>query len=497
MTLRVRLALILAALVTAAVGVTSVVGYVASARRLEAEVDQFLRERSQVAGYIDGLRGPYGPGRPGGPVVPQPGRYGGDRDEQASGIGGVGDGPAPPATWFGSELPRYLGLDAEVQLLDRAGSVLLASTDLPVSAADRAVAAGASPPVWRTQRVDGVPYRMVTLPISSGAVQLARDYRETEAVLASLRARFLLLGLVGAGVAAVVGWLVARQVTGPLVRLTAAAEAVASTGDLGAPVPLPAPGRDETGRLAGAFATMLAALARSREDQARLVQDAGHELRTPVTSLRTNAEVLRRYPDLAADQRDRILADIDSEAQELGQLVDELVVLASGGQDDGAVGPVDLGAVAEHVAERFRRRTGRDIDVVRADGPATVAGREAALERAVSNLVDNAAKFAPDGRVEVQVAGGRVTVRDEGPGLAAGEEQFVFDRFWRSDHARSAPGSGLGLAIVAQVAGAHGGRVFAGNRTDRSGALVGFEVPLSRGPATASAETDVAGGRGA
>ncbi len=439
-----RLAVILAILVAGSVGLAASVGYVSSAQRLEAEVDRFLADRSAelLVLYNVPERGP---------------------------------GPLGPRGRFGVDLPRFLRLDAEVQILDGTGEVVgRGEVELPVDETARSIAAGRGSLLSsRTVEIEGVPYRLRTTAIPvGGALQVARDYRETANVLDSLRDRFLLIGVLGVAAAGLVGLLVARQVTRPLEQLTAAAELVARTGDLSAAVPEGR--RDETGRLAVAFSTMLSALAESRDQQVRLVQDAGHELRTPVTSLRTNAEVLRRYPDLGIDQRDRILADIDVEARELGQLVDELVLLASGGQDDSPFVAVDLAEVAEVVAERMRRRTGREV-TVSVDAPSLVPGRPAALERAVGNLVDNAAKFAPDGPIEVHVVGARVEVSDRGPGFSPGEERRVFERFYRSDTARSAPGSGLGLAIVAQVVGAHGGRVVAGNRSG-GGAVVGFDL---------------------
>ena len=351
MSLRVRLALILAALVATAVGLAAVVGYLASARRLEAEIDRTLADRTGE--FVSLFEGPVRgrPGARGGPL---------ELDQIRSGSRAA--------------LPRFLQLDVVVQFLDVDGVIVSHDeVDLPVGDAEQAVAAAGVPGVVRrTVDVDGIPYRMRTTAAAGGAVQVARDYRETANVLASLRNRFLVIGLIGALVAAALGWLVARQVTRPLEQLTAAAEAVARTGRLDAPVP--AGSKDETGRLAASFSTMLAALAGSRDQQTRLVQDAGHELRTPVTSLRTNAEVLRRYPNLAPEQRDRILADIDIEARELGQLVDELVLLASGNQDETAPEPVGLGPLVEVVVERMRRRTGRTVSVTYA-GPAAVAGQ--------------------------------------------------------------------------------------------------------------------------
>ena len=221
---------------------------------------------------------------------------------------------------------------------------------------------------------------------------------------------------------------------------------------------------------------MLDALQRSKQEQQQLVQDAGHELRTPLTSLRTNVSVLRRRNDsLSAEQREQVLADLDSETRELTDLVNELVELATDRRDDEPVQPVRLADVAERAAARARRRFGRDVTV---NGDESLLdGRPMALERALQNLVDNACKFSDDGPVEVTVADGTVTVRDHGPGLVDADIPHLFDRFYRSVEMRSKPGSGLGLSIVRSIVEGHGGGVFARN-ADGGGAAIGFVLPL-------------------
>jgi two-component system sensor histidine kinase MprB len=240
---------------------------------------------------------------------------------------------------------------------------------------------------------------------------------------------------------------------------------------------VPVAGHDEIAALGASFSSMLGSLRRSREAQRRLVQDAGHELRTPLTSLRTNIGVLRRHPDLADDARARLVADLDLEARELSTLANELVDLAAERRDDEPLVEVALGPLAERAAERTRRRTGREVQV---DADASVVlGRPLALERAISNLLDNAAKFDSSGEpISVDIRAGTVAVLDRGPGIGAADAAHVFDRFFRSQDARSRPGSGLGLAIVRDVAESHDGTVFAGNR-EGGGARVGFSVPLA------------------
>jgi two-component system sensor histidine kinase MprB len=330
---------------------------------------------------------------------------------------------------------------------------------------------------YDTVRVAGADFRMVSKmsdKLPGSVLQVGRSLEENDRVLHDLRNRTLLLvGLVTASAAAL-GWLIARGVSGPLVRLTRAATDVQKSGRLDVEVPVG--GHDEVGRLGDAFNGMLGALASSRDDQRRLVEDAGHELRTPLTSVRTNLAVLRRHPDLDAETRAKVLDDLHAETEELVGLVEEIVALARGLTDEAPAEPVELGALATLVAGRARRRHGRAVTVV--DDGSIVMGPPPALERAISNLVDNAAKFDPSGgSIEIEIVGGRLVVQDSGPGIAPDDVPRVFDRFYRSEDARSRPGSGLGLSIVREVVERAGGTVEAANRPG-GGALVGFRLPV-------------------
>jgi len=327
--------------------------------------------------------------------------------------------------------------------------------------------------LYRDVTIGRDDYRVLTVAqASGGALQLAIDVDETRNVLSDLAARITVASALVLLAAAAAGWLIARRITRRLVRLTGLAEQVTASGRLD--VAVPAGGRDEVGRLAASFDAMLGRLATSREDQERLVQDAAHELRTPLTSLRTNASVLRRFGELDPDARARLLDDVDGESRELTHLVDELVELATRRYEEELPEPVQLDEVVARAADRVRRRTGREIRVD--TEPVRVQGRAKGLERAVGNLLENAAKFDAGGEpVEVVLRGGRVEVLDRGPGIAADDLARVFDRFYRADTARGLPGSGLGLAIVRQVALAHGGTVTAAGRPG-GGAVVGFTL---------------------
>ncbi|MFJ3235530.1 ATP-binding protein [Streptomyces sp. NPDC086787] len=384
----------------------------------------------------------------------------------------------------GHDLVRPARTDVQVlgargQIVDHGNPVL------PVTSRDRAMAttgAAGRTAQHKDVRVGEDLFRVATVSLGEGrgAVQVAQEFSDTEDLLRALQQRTLSLMAAVVVAAGLFGWWLARRITRRLVVLTSAAENVARTRRLGIEVPVA--GMDEVGRLGRAFDRMLGRLAQSEEDQRRLVQDAGHELRTPLTSLRTNISLLRRIDELPPATREELVADLTQEARELTDLVNELVDLAAGQSDSEPSQRVDLADLAEDVVGLARRRTGRAI-VLRASGDTSTDGRPGMLQRAISNLVENAAKFDRDGTgpIEVNVAGParhgpvRVEVLDRGPGITDGDLIRIFDRFYRAADARSLPGSGLGLSIVREVAMAHGGAPFA-YRREGGGSVIGFTI---------------------
>jgi two-component system sensor histidine kinase MprB len=338
---------------------------------------------------------------------------------------------------------------------------------LPVTRDVLAVASGKRGAFMADANVAGTHVRTITFQYAPGfAVELASSLTTVDHSLRHIRVLLLLIALGGVLIAAALGLLVSRAALAPVRRLTRATERVRETGDLSERIE--ATTQDELGQLAGSFNTMLAALEESTRLQRQLVTDASHELRTPLTSLRTNIEVLATERELAPEDRKRLLADVIEQLGEMTTLIAEVVELARGDRQSDEAEDVRLDLLAADAVER----TSRNRPGVRfaAELEETVVhGVPARLERAIGNLLDNAAKWSPaGGEVEVVVRTGEVVVRDHGPGIDDEDLPHVFDRFYRARSARGLPGSGLGLAIVRQVAEAHGGTVVA-ERADGGG----------------------------
>jgi two-component system sensor histidine kinase MprB len=301
---------------------------------------------------------------------------------------------------------------------------------------------------------------------------VARPLTEVDSSLKQLRIILLVVSLGGIALAGGLGLAVARGAIAPMRRLTAEAEHVAQTQDLSRRMPT-GDQHDEIDRLGTAFNTMLAALERSREAQRQLVADASHELRTPLTSIRTNIDVLGRAKELPEAERAEVVAAASAQLEELTLLLGDLIDLAR----DGRPAPDEVEDVRldELVRESAARINGGRVQIEAE--PTLVRGSRTRLARAVSNLLDNAIKYSPEGSpVEVSVRGGEVAVRDHGPGISPEDLPHIFDRFYRAPSARATPGSGLGLAIVRQVAEAHQGTATA-ESAEGGGARLRLRVP--------------------
>jgi two-component system sensor histidine kinase MprB len=436
MTFRRRLTVASAAAVAMAIAVSSVVFFAAVRSQLRGQVDRSLRERA-----VSLARGEPPAGDP--------------------------DVPSP----FGA--PNRAVVYIELRAPDGRRFVSSSSPNLGIPI-DPVV----SEPTFRDQTVNGTHYRTYTVPTSTGYTWLfARPLTEVDAALRRLTLWLVGIAAIGIGTAAALGTFVARTAVGPVTRLTETAERVTATGDLGTRIDVDDTD-DELSRLARTFNTMLEALEESVTSQRRLVADASHELRTPITSVRTNIDLLVSGRVNDPTELDRLVADVRSQLEELSELVGDLVDLARGGEPLAVHEPVHLDHLTEDALDRARRLW-PDVEFSADIEPAVVSGDPSLLARAVSNLLENAAKYAGDGGVEVDVREGAIRVRDHGPGFTEQDLPHVFDRFYRAAGARWMPGSGLGLAIVRQVAETHGGSAVAENAID-GGAVVRLEIPAYR-----------------
>jgi two-component system sensor histidine kinase MprB len=350
---------------------------------------------------------------------------------------------------------------------------------LPVTKQTLAVARSQAGAFYTSADVQGSHLRIYTVPFHLGrgfAIQVARPLDQVDRSVQRTRKILFFAALGGIGLAAILGLLVSGAAVAPIRRLTRATENVTETGDLSERIEVH--GKDELSQLATRFNEMLAALEESTRAQRQLVGDASHELRTPLTSLRTNIEVLARDRPLPPGERERLLDDVVEQLGEMTELINKLLELARGEQHVSEPEDIHLDLVAQAALQRVQRNR-PTVTFLTHFEESPIVGVPATLERAIGNLLDNAAKWSPPGGiVDVTVSGGEVLVRDQGPGIADEDLPFVFDRFYRSTAARGMPGSGLGLAIVRQVAHAHGGEVTA-EHAEGGGTLMRLRLPVS------------------
>jgi two-component system sensor histidine kinase MprB len=460
MPLRRRVAIVAASAVAIAIVLVALVCYVVVRGQLRGEVDDALRAQLAAvqSGDIHAL------------------------DQLPPGIPPSAGGPA-----------QY------VQYVDAMGHTEhFGDITLPVNAQTVAIAARGTGTYMGDIRVGDNHLRELIFPATAVnrfglqvpiAVQLARPLNQVDHVLSELRLILILLGAAGVALAAALGRIAARRALAPLAEVAQTAQRIGETDDLSPRLKIHAD--DEVGRLATNFNLMLdrleasrAALDESVRAQRQLVADASHELRTPVTSLRTNIEVLLAGAQLDEEDRRRLLADVVEQSEELSSLVGDLIDLARGDLQIGSAEDVRLDRIAEESVARSRRNFAH-VNFATSFEPVIVEGIPERLERAINNLLDNAARHSPTGgTVEVIADRDGIRVRDHGSGIDEADLPHVFDRFFRGASARDRQGSGLGLAIVRQVAEQHGGSVSADNAPG-GGAI--FTVRLPTVPASETA----------
>ncbi len=357
---------------------------------------------------------------------------------------------------------------AVVQVVDPSGAVI-GGSDLgePLVGArqvERVIARGR--PVTLEREVGGVPARLLVVPLrdGTGAAVAAASVAERDAALSGLRRELLIGGLIALVLAAAGGWVLAALALRPVERMRRRAAGIGAQRP-GDRLPVP-PAQDEIRRLGDTLNAMLARLEQGMARERAFVADAAHELRTPLAVLRGEIE-LATARERSPDELRAALASAGEEADRLAQLAEDLLVIARA--DQGRLPlrpePLDAAALVERVARRFAlrgERAGREV-VAEVPGALRLQADPLRLEQALGNLVENALRHGA-GRVVVgaRAADGEppaveLWVRDHGPGVP---EEFIgraFERFTRSDAARTGGGAGLGLAIVAAIAEAHDG----------------------------------------
>jgi two-component system OmpR family sensor kinase len=368
------------------------------------------------------------------------------------------------------------------------------------------------PTGFSTLRPEGADsdYRVLLAPlVRRGGVVVAGDAQiavgvpldDVEETLGRLRWIEIAVGAAVLGSVGLLAWWLVRIGLRPLGRIEETAAAIAA-GDLARRVDEAGP-RTEIGRLGRSLNEMLAqierAFAERRASEARLrrfVADASHELRTPLTSVRGYAELFRRGAASRPEDLRLAMERIEAEADRMGVLVDDLLLLAR--LDQGRPldrQPVDLVPLVRELGEDARATDpSRPLRVV-TDGPVVVEGDPLRLRQIVGNLLTNARVHTPPGtpvevRVDVADATGVIEVEDEGPGVPPDDRERIFERFYRADasRARSSGGTGLGLSIVASLVDAHGGRIGVGE-APRGGAVFRVELPLAVADPTGEAAT--------
>jgi two-component system, OmpR family, sensor histidine kinase MprB len=481
--LQARMGLAAGTAVALAVIAVAVSAYAGTRSQLRGQVDSSLRALTAEA-----IHAPRGPGPGGGPGRDGVAQPQGSGSAPVAG-GGSNEGPCVGDEGLGLDRlngPSFGAAAGNFTLFDRCGGKTVPTGQrdrIPTSAPIEKLARSGTGAYLTDMKVSGTHIRVLVTGIGAdGALAVALALTDVDKALSSQLRLLIAIAAGGVALAALLGFLVARTALAPIARFTRQTEAIAARPERIEQQRIDVVGRDELARLARTFNQTLDALERSVRAQRQLVADASHELRTPIATIRANLQLMRDEDRLSEADREAVRADVISELDELTALVGDIVELARGGKPNAEPGDVRVDAIVAEAIDRLGRRAPRLT--VRAElEPTLIRGEGDRIERAVTNLLDNARKWSPaNGVIEVDLTGGTLSVSDHGPGFHDEDLPFVFDRFHRATDARSKPGSGLGLAIVRETAEAHGGFVEAANAAG-GGAIVriGFGPALELG----------------
>ena len=390
-------------------------------------------------------------------------------------------------------IQQFASTGGRVVVLDAAGALLADSSpaatgSLPITAADVDAATRHDHEI-REFSANGDVLRMTVEPINlpdgtrAGFVAWVDTTRPLQDLLSTVRTALLLGGGLVIGVALVVGLVLAKRALAPVAEVTETARAISLSGDFAARVEVGEPG-DEVGDLAVAFNEMLEALEQNHQALQRFLGNASHQLRTPLTTVRANLDLAARS-GLPPGEREAILADARAEAERMGRLIGDLLSLAraeSGARIEFA--PVELDAVLVESVRRERQGAPHVRMTVDSVEPAIVEGDRDRLRELIGILLDNAARYTPEGgrvTAALEVRDGRAIVRvaDSGIGLDETDRERLFERLYRGSRAREMrpSGTGLGLAIAYWIVESHGGTIELVNG-DGGGTVATVELPL-------------------
>ncbi len=393
----------------------------------------------------------------------------------------------------GRLVDQFASTGGRVLVLDENGAELADSAppgapELPITP-DDLVLSDRHAHTIREVAVNGEVLRLRVEPVLSpsggriGFVVWADSTRTLRDVLAAVGTALIVGGLVVVSLALIGGLVLARRALVPVADVTEAARAISLSGDFAARVEAGRPG-DEVGELAVAFNEMLAALEQNHQALQRFLGDASHQLRTPLTTIRANLDLAQR-PGLSGNERDAILADARDEAERMGRLIGDLLSLARA--ESGVrleVHPVEVDALLVETVRRQRQAAPQVKMSVPAVEPAVVDGDEDRLRELFGILLDNAARYTPDGgtvAAGLEVREGRAIVRveDTGIGIDANDGERIFERLYRGARAREMrpSGTGLGLAIARWITESHGGTIELAHR-DGGGTVATVTFPL-------------------
>ncbi len=475
MGLKVRFALILAVVVAAAAGLSVIFGYLFTRSSLLNEVDEYLVEQARSVsapglGILASSPDLFLPDT----RAPSPQLFPSDRSFSNA------EGNPDDAIFFEPNLDDWVYAfitDSGIQIQESD------SFSIPISAEDRQLAQDGGIDgksyLYRTENVADIKLRIYTQAQPGGAVLIAVSVDNIETALDNLVLRAIIFGIIITLVVALLGWAASFWIVSPLNRLSRVAERITRTGELGESLQIRSQkARHEIGKLVRVFNSMLGELRVSKEQQKNLIDNAGHELKTPLTSIGLNVELLKnKYNKLSNEDRKKLLDAIYEETGSLRELVEEMIEISTVGTlDSESYEDLTLEEIANYTAGVANRRWGVDVAVSSAGPSEVIVGERRMLERAVLNMLGNSSKFnSGHDLIEIEVNGRKLEVKDRGPGVPEDDLPKIFSRFHRVLNYGHTQGSGLGLAIVSDIVENHDGKVWAKNR-EGGGLVVGFEV---------------------